>query len=313
MENIEKSIIAAKKFVFDDKFVDQKYSKVWFGTTENIKEYFELMEWEQVKKVLTVCSSGDHILNLVNKGVIKIDSFDINPLTFPYLNLRIAFILAFDYEDYFKYFNKLSIASRSETQEYEIFSLIKSYLPVPYNFFWEELYRENLSRNKHSCIECGLLGKFCMHHIPFCTSKLRNQWMYEKSEYEKTKQNLKKCIINFKYANVLDIPHIFSERYDKILLSNIADYLHTPSDRFDKFVRNELASMLNINGEILAAYIYHFIDNGEYRGIHFKNSCDSNYSVFENNYQILEVSNINDFGSCEYGSKDAVLVYKKKR
>ena len=312
MKDIEKSIIAAKKIVFDDKCFDPKYSKVWYGTTENIKEYFELIEWEQVKKVLTVCSSGDHILNLVNKGVMIIDSFDLNPLTFLYLNLRIAFILAFDYEDYFKYFNKLSIASRSEIQEYEIFSLIKSYLSSSLLFFWEELYRENLSRNKHSSMERGLLGKFCMHYSPFCTSKLRNQWLYEKSEYEKTKQNLKKCIINFKCANVLDIPHIFSERYDKILLSNIADYLRTPSDSFEKFVRNELASMLNINGEILAAYIYHFIDNGEYRGIHFKNGCDSNYSVFENNYQILEVSYIDEFGFREYGSKDAVLVYKKK-
>ena len=69
MKDIEKSIIAAKKIVFDDKCFDPKYSKVWYGTTENIKEYFELIEWEQVKKVLTVCSSGDHILNLVNKGV----------------------------------------------------------------------------------------------------------------------------------------------------------------------------------------------------------------------------------------------------
>lgn len=42
------------------------------------------MNWGQTKKVLTVCSSGDHILNLINKGVTEIDTFDINALTFPY-------------------------------------------------------------------------------------------------------------------------------------------------------------------------------------------------------------------------------------
>lgn len=316
MEDIEKSVMAAKSFIFDNKCIDTKYSKVWFGATENIKEYFQLLKWEQVKRVLTVCSSGDHILNLVNRGVAKIDAFDVNPLTFPYLNLRIAFILAFDYEDYFRFFDKLSIASRSERQEYDIFSHIKPYIPAPYDFFWEELYFENLLRNKHNSMEPGLLGKYCMHYIPFCISRLRNEWLHDKEEYEKTKQNLKSCNISFKCADILDIPHSFLEGYDRILLSNIADYLQTvdfDNNKFDAFIRNELAPMLNVNGEILAAYIYHFMDNGESRGIHFKNGCDSDYSVFDNNYQILEVNNIGDCSSSEYGSKDAVLVYKKKR
>lgn len=313
MKDIEKSIVNAKSFIFDHKCFDKKYSRVWAGATENIKEYFELMKWEEIKKALTVCSSGDHILNLVNKGVKEIDAFDINPLTFPYLNLRIAFIQAFDYKDYFKFFNKLSIASHSEIQEYEIFSIVKSYLKYPYNIFWEELFSENIKRNKHNIMEPGLLGKICKHYIPFGTSKLRNQWMYEKSEYEKTKHNLKNCTINFKCTDVLDVPNIFSKGYDKILLSNIADYLPKSTIEFDSFIRNELASILNTNGEILAAYIYHFIDNGERRGIHFKNSYDSNYYVFENNYQIFEVNNVDDFGSYEYASKDAVLVYKKNR
>ena len=316
MEDIEKNIIAAKSFVFDNNCIDKNYSKVWFGSTENIQEYFELLKWEQVKKVLTVCSSGDHILNLVNRDVFEIDTFDINPLTFPYLNLRMALILSFDYEDYFSFFDKLSIASRSESQEYEIFLRIKPFILPPYDFFWEELYRENSLRNKHNSMQPGLLGRICMHYIPDCTSKLRNRWLYNQNEYEKTKQNLQKCNISFKCLNVLDITQNFLGEYDRILLSNIADYLQAPfidfdNKKFDAFIRNELATILNANGEILAAYIYHFIDNGEFRGVHFKNGCDSNYSIFKNNYQILEISNIDDYGSKEYRSKDAVLVYKK--
>ncbi len=312
MEDIKKNITAVKAFLFEHKCIDSKYSKVWAGTTENIKEYFKLMNWEQTKKVLTVCSSGDHILNLINKGITEIDTFDINPLTFPYLNLKIAFILAFDYEDYFNFFNKLCIASRSEIQEYEIFTFVKPYLETPYNFFWEELFQENIIKNKHSSIESGLLGKFCMNYIPSHTSKLRNQWIHGKNEYNKTKENLKKCTINFKCSSIENIPNNFSKEYDKILLSNIADYLHISPINFDKFVKNELSPMLNVNGEILTAYIYHFIDNGEYRGIHFKSNYDSNYSVFENDYQVFKVNNIDDFGTYEYGSKDAVLVYKKR-
>ncbi len=312
MEDIEKSIAASKAFLFDGKVVDSRYNRVWFGATENIREYFELMNWEQVKKVLTVCSSGDHILNLINKGIPEIDSFDINPLTFPYLNLRMAFIMAFTYEDYFKFFNKLSIASRNEIQEYEIFSRIKPYLKVPYNVFWEELFHENMMKNKHNSIEPGLLGKYCRNYIPFCTSRLRNLWLYDKNAYETTKENLTKCTITFKCANLLDLPRLFSKGYDKILLSNIADYLLMSSNDFDNFIRTYLAPMLNTDGSILAAYIYHFIDNDKYRGLHFKNSYDCNFSPSTNEYQVFEVNNIDDFGSYEYGSKDAVLMYKKR-
>lgn len=70
--------------------------------------------------------------------------------------------------------------------------------------------------------------------------------------------------------------------------------------------------MLNTDGSILAAYIYHFIDNDKYRGLHFKNSYDCNFSPSTNEYQVFEVNNIDDFGSYEYGSKDAVLMYKKR-
>lgn len=50
MEDIKKSITVAKFFLFGHKCVDSNYSKVWAGTTENIKEYFKLMNWEQTKK-----------------------------------------------------------------------------------------------------------------------------------------------------------------------------------------------------------------------------------------------------------------------
>lgn len=95
-----------------------------------------------------------------------------------------------------------------------------------------------------------------MNFISSHTSKLRNQWICEKSEYDKTKENLKKCTINFKFSSIENIPNNFSKEYDKILLSNIADYLHISPINFDKFVKNGLSPMLNVNGEILAAYIY---------------------------------------------------------
>lgn len=312
MEGIERSIEVAKSFIFDRKCVDPRCSRVWYGATESIKDYFELLEWSDAKKVLTVCSSGDHILNLVNRGIKEIDSFDTNPLTFPYFNLRLAFMLTFSYEEFFRKFDRLSIASSSERKEYELFLAVKDFIPEPYNYFWEELYSENLVRNKHDIMTPSLLGNLCMHYIPSQTSKLRNKWLSDKEEYERTRQNLEGCNISFNCCDVFDLPNVFSSNYDKILLSNISDYLGVDNKKFHRFISDDLASMLNENGEVLAAYVYHYIDDGDFSGVHFKKNVDGDYSVFEEDYQLFQVRNIHDYGTVEYGSKDGILVYQKK-
>lgn len=313
MLDINKNIIEAKSFLFDNN-INSNCERIWFGATESIKNYFELLEWENTKKVLTVCSSGDQVLNLVNYGIKYIDSFDINPLTFPYLQLKIGLILALSYKEYIKIFEKLSITNINETQEYEIFCKIKDYINHPYDFFWEQLYLENLIKNKHNTMEPGLLGKLCKNYIPFQISNLRNQYLSSEKEYEKTRENLRKSIITFKTANLLEIHKIFStNQYDKIFLSNIFDYLsfNYNINELDKFIRTDIAKLLNDNGEILTAYIYHYINNYEYNGINFKNLGNFDTNILKKLYCLKKVPHINDYSGIEFESNDAVLIYKK--
>lgn len=108
MKNIEEEIINVKDFLFNKNY-RSNYSKVWYGTTETIREYVEVLDWKDVSRVLTVCSSGDHLFNLINQGIKKVDSFDINPLTYPYFKLRKAIMLANDYKNFYKFLGKLSI------------------------------------------------------------------------------------------------------------------------------------------------------------------------------------------------------------
>lgn len=70
MENIEQQIINAKNFIFENNN-NSNCRFVWYGATETIKEYVEALEWTNVNSALTVCSSRDHMLNLINKGVKK--------------------------------------------------------------------------------------------------------------------------------------------------------------------------------------------------------------------------------------------------
>ena len=295
MVDIEKEINVAKSFLFEDN--SAKCQKVWYGTTESIKDYFEKLNWINVKKVLTVCSSGDHIFNLINKGVLMIDTFDINSLTFPYVMLKRALLLSSSYDNYFKNFEKLTIHSKNEQEEYDLFSMIKPFIVPPYDYFWEQLYLENITKNKHNGKGPSLLSKMYIDYHSKKVDQLRNLYLCNEQEYEKTKQNLKYSKITFQCADIFKIPHFFENGYDKIILSNIWNYIENWNQRtFYNYIVNQLTSMLNTNGEILAAYIYNL------------NDC---MITFDTDYDFIKVPSIDLKGNIDY-DKNAVLVYRKK-
>lgn len=60
-------------------------SNFYYFTNENIKDFFDLLDFTNDTHALTVCGSGDQVLNLINKGVKNIDVFDSNKLAFYFL------------------------------------------------------------------------------------------------------------------------------------------------------------------------------------------------------------------------------------
>lgn len=312
MENIEKSIEETKSYLFGKIKTNPNHAKVWYGTTENIKDYFNQLNWQDVNKVLTVCSSGDHIFNLINKGIKEIDTFDINPLTYYYLNLRMAMMIELSYKNFIEYLADLSFGIKK--REYEKFLKIKDSIRKPYDYYWDEIFKENILSKEQSFTEARtVIGKLCTNFIPEQLSRQSNLYYSSEEEYEKAKENLNDCKIDFKCCDIRDIPKNFSSKYDKILLSNISDYLELNSNKeFNDIIVNKLAPLLNDKGEIIAAYIFHYIANKEKRGICFNHIGDYNDSIFEKDYELLEVNNIDENGWIEYGSKDGVLVYKRK-
>lgn len=58
-----------------------EYHKSYYWTNENIKGYLDKVDFEGKDNALAVLASGDHIFNLVEKGISNIDTFDTNKLT----------------------------------------------------------------------------------------------------------------------------------------------------------------------------------------------------------------------------------------
>ncbi len=221
---------------------------------------------------------------------------------------------AFSYQDFYKFFERLTIIATNEKKEYDYFSIIKPFIEKPYDYFWEELYLENLRSNVHDITTPGLLSLMCMNYIPPSTSKLRNKYYENEYEYEKTKNNLKNCSVTFNISNVKDLSKTFRRKYDKIFLSNIADYLDitTSTKELYEIIVDNIKPLLNKNGECLSAYTYNYTSDNQSEKIRFKFNPNGNYSIFEKNLRLIKVNNINVCGEPSCQNKDAVLVYRKR-
>ena len=67
----------------------ERFNSIYPFTSENIAGYMKDLDLTD-KKVITVTGSTDHILNAVLQGATEITTFDINPLTKPYMDLKIS-------------------------------------------------------------------------------------------------------------------------------------------------------------------------------------------------------------------------------
>ena len=84
------------------KYADT-YSLMYTFTTENISGYIKYFDLKD-KKLLTVGSSGDQILNAYMCGAKDITLLDINEFSKYYIYLKICAILTLDYLEFQKFF-----------------------------------------------------------------------------------------------------------------------------------------------------------------------------------------------------------------
>ena len=114
-------------------------SSVYKFTNENISSYYDLLNLKD-KNILTVCSSGDHVLEAILKDVKKVDCFDISIFTKYFMNLKLASVLTLDYIEFFNYLlNKTNIRIFA----YEIYIKIRPVLKqIDFDslIFWDNLY-----------------------------------------------------------------------------------------------------------------------------------------------------------------------------
>ena len=81
----------------------ERFNSIYPFTTENIAGYMHDLDLKN-KRIITVTGSADHIINAIVRGATNITTFDINPLTKYYMDLKLASLRDLSYEDFLQIF-----------------------------------------------------------------------------------------------------------------------------------------------------------------------------------------------------------------
>lgn len=272
------------------EFAMGRFDVIYPFTSENIAGYMEDLDLTD-KKIITVTASSDHILNAIAQGATDITTFDINPETRFYMELKLAGVKRLEYEDFLKIF--LLDNSMSLNKEI-IMSLITS---RDCQYYWEEKYRENKNNGL-------LLKKSSVFYRKYFNtkSKLKQNIYLNKSKYQQVQKRLEEVKINFINTDLKNL-HLKGE-YDDMFLSNISDYISLmyqehPLEQFAK-------KIYELSENVKTIYFAYLYDIG--------NSNRSEIDDIERVKRVFPTLQEKRFLSAlekTEGKKDGVLILKK--
>lgn len=246
MADLEKNISLAHKMFAGDKV--KMFSHVYTFTTETIADYINFFDYKD-KKLLTLGSSGDQVLNAYYKGARDITLLDINPFAEYYLYLKVAAILTLNYEEFKEFFIKKNIFFKDKMlfcDKYfnRIKYILKSLNYESYMFFEEILKKYTPKQIKRYFLNDDLNDKYSI--------TCYNNYLKSEEDYNK----LKKIIgdIYIKYINQDILVGDIEGKYDNIFLSNLCTYIGL--DKLKELVAKLDKNNLNNNGSILLAYLW---------------------------------------------------------
>lgn len=190
----------------------EKFNSIYLFTTENIKGYMQDLDLTN-KKIITVTGSSDHILNAILKGSTSITTFDVNPLTKFYMDLKLESIKKLEFEE----FKQVFLYETEKNFNYEFIKKLN--LPKETKQFWlKEL--EKYNNNGLLLRKSNLFNTKYFNPL----SKINQNMYLKKENYDTIKSKLLDVEIKFINCSIEELD--LKEKYDYMFLSNISDYLN---------------------------------------------------------------------------------------
>ena len=269
----------------------ERFNSIYPFTTENIAGYMSDLDLKN-KSVITVTGSSDHVINAIARGATNITTFDINPLTKYYMDLKLEGLRSLSYEEFLKIFlyNDRSIDCKfiedsgitDNSKEFWIRQFLL------HNNDWNELKQSSLFNRKH--------------FNP--NSKLWQNLYLEKRNYEFVQQLIDNVNIRFLNKSLSDLD--IKENFDYMFLSNISDYLNLMynSNNLENY-RELLIRFLSNVQQIYFAYLYDIGNKNPRSDI---DDLDKVKKVF----QCFETKTFKSALEEQESKKDGVLILRRK-
>lgn len=244
-DDINNAIEKCKK-----RFVGYDFSELYPFTTENIHGYIKNFDLNN-KSLLTVGSSSDQVINASFYNPKNITLIDICPYSKYYFFLKKSALIDLNYYEFLNYlcyhdFPKV-FDDNKDSFNIKSFNKIKDTLKCldedSYTF-WSELYKNINPLNIRKYL-------FSYDEDRFCKQKHINIYLKNERNYKIASNLIKNITPEFIIDDITKVE--LSDNYDNIFLSNIAQYISLENL---KTLLDKLDNNLNIDGQILLAYLY---------------------------------------------------------
>lgn len=216
---------------------------------DNFKSICEQLEVNG-GKAYTVCGSGDHPLELAFQNFSYIEAFDINALSRHILNLKVAAIVLFTYEEFMLFSKCLFL-------EEKLFSRVLEIVPLETKEYFEGLFKQTKSRNY---IYNYLFTHKYTTHSDIMDACKRNFSFYNEKEFYLLKEKLLKTEIVFRQRNLFEKQEL-SEQFNFMYFSNILFFNTIPIQEFKEQLLPNYIEHLAPNGIMVFHYLHHFVGN----------------------------------------------------
>lgn len=269
---MEKCVNAAKKLIDDTIKYNalpygvefSEYHRVYFTTNENINGYISQVNLDGKDNALSVLASGDHAFNLITKGIINIDTFDVNKLTeYISLGLKRAMILKYSYEEFLAYTELLCYEYTSIEFITDTIKELLPFMDMKYRMFWQEVLDYNFKSQKTAGTDLNLIKILCANTESYLRFSDCNNYLLNKENYNILKDKIIEATITFKCANAMELTSYFDKSYDVIMLSNILDYADGEwglcwTYEHLKQYEEDIEKLSNDNGIVFLSYVFSF-------------------------------------------------------
>jgi len=215
---------------------------MYFFATERVGEYYSKIDLKD-KKVLTICGSGDQVLNAFLVGAKQVIGFDLNKRSEFITRLKIVAIKNLNYQEFISFFG-----FGRRAFDYNTYSNLRNNLNKRSKIFFDKIYKE-FENNGYKLSKSEYFRQ--RKHVISGSEKRINLYLKNERHYEKLKKIMSKKKFIFLLADLENLAtnkSLAKERFDLINLSNAQNYF---SGRLRSQGFNAKASVRKIFKEIL--------------------------------------------------------------